>query len=338
MVSHDRPACAPSRIRNSKSLRSLRTGTPHSLSWYAMASGLLGQRHRRSSAISGGRDIASEAAVQVEHALAPRAERVFRAEDFARAHDARPLEDGEERVVGVGRRRAADVRLALERGLHRLERTSQALQRVVALGARVLERLLDYLLHHVAEKGVVSRVNALVDVGDDHRQHGRHRDAVHPGIEGLRYAAPDHAAEERRRFRVAVFKVLRNFPGVTYNRLAIFDDGNRLAVRERDGRFVAHAHRLRLIREALMCERHARAPREEAIAPACLTAQFPQSDHAAFFVSLTSWLAGRALMRSSVCSARSRGELRNAWSRPERYCGGQYCGMCWYHADACNVK
>src|SRR6185295_15857671 len=83
---------------------------------------------------------------------------------------------------------------------------------------------------------------------------------------------------------------------------------------------------------------HARAPREQAVAPAVLAAEFPERDHAAFFESLTSWLAGRALMRSSVCSLRSRGALRNAWSRPERYCGGQCWPMCWYQAEACSVK
>src|SRR5918999_508496 len=69
--------------------------------------------------------------------------------------------------------------------------------------------------------------------------------------------------------------------------------------------------------------------------------ELPESGaHAAFLTpaSFTSWLAGLALMRRSVCSARSRTALRNAWSRPARYCGGQYCPMCWYQAEACRVK
>src|SRR5437868_2472769 len=92
--------------------------------------------------------------------------------------------------------------------------------------------------------------------------------------------------------------------------------------------------------EPLVLERHARAPREQAVAPIALPLQLPQLDHAAFFtpLSLTSWLSGRALMRRSFISTRSRAALRNAWSRPERYCGGQYWFMCWYQADACSVK
>src|SRR6185503_8767890 len=48
MVDHDRPACAPSRIRNSNSTRSSCTGTPHSRSWYATSSGppAAAQEHR----------------------------------------------------------------------------------------------------------------------------------------------------------------------------------------------------------------------------------------------------------------------------------------------------
>src|SRR5437762_1270349 len=46
--------------------------------------------------------------------------------------------------------------------------------------------------------------------------------------------------------------------------------------------------------------------------------------------TFTSWLAGRARSFVSMSSARSRSASRNAWSRPDRYCCGQCCGMCWY--------
>src|SRR5690242_9553591 len=46
MVSHDRPAWAPSRIRNSKRTRSSCTGTPHSVSWYATDRSDFAHRHR----------------------------------------------------------------------------------------------------------------------------------------------------------------------------------------------------------------------------------------------------------------------------------------------------
>ena len=56
------------------------------------------------------------------------------------------------------------------------------------------------------------------------------------------------------------------------------------------------------------------APGVAADAPqaAVPAAELPKLDHAAFFESLTSWLAGRALTFSSVCSTRSRGALRKA--------------------------
>src|SRR6185436_10923331 len=162
--------------------------------------------------------------------------------------------------------------------------------------------------------------------------------AIDPDVERVRYAPSDVAAEQCRRRRIAIFEVLGDFPGVANDGFTILDDRHGLAAGERDNRLVAHADGLALEGEPLVRERHARAPREQAVAPAVPAAEFPERDHATFFASLTSWLAGRALMRNSTCSARSRGALRNAWSRPERYCGGQCCPMCWYQAEACSVK
>src|SRR5947208_15134457 len=50
-----------------------------------------------------GRHVAGEAAEEVEHALAPGRERVFRTEQLVRAHYARPLENREQDVVAVRR-------------------------------------------------------------------------------------------------------------------------------------------------------------------------------------------------------------------------------------------
>src|ERR1700704_2074051 len=51
MVSQDRPACAPSSTRNSKSVRSSCCGTPHSSSWYLTMSGsAVPHSHRMRSA------------------------------------------------------------------------------------------------------------------------------------------------------------------------------------------------------------------------------------------------------------------------------------------------
>src|SRR5207247_215694 len=136
------------------------------------------------------------------------------------------------------------------------------------------------------------------------------------------------------------FQVFGDLPRVADHAVTVADDGHGLAAGEGDGRLVSQADRESFEGQMLVPERHARAPGEQAVAPAALAAEFPESDHAAFFTptSFTSWLSGRALMRRSLSSARSRTALRNAWSRPERYCGGQNCGMCWYQAEACSVK
>src|SRR5438874_8156411 len=120
----------------------------------------------------------------------------------------------------------------------------------------------------------------------------------------------------------------------------MLDDGHRLAAGESDGGLVAHRDRRAVELEALVAQRHARAPGEQAVAAVALAGELPELDHAAFFTptSVTSWLAGRALMRRSLSSVRSRAALRYAWSRPDRYCAGQYWPACWYQADACSVK
>src|ERR1700682_4824068 len=118
MVSQDSPAWAPSSVRNSNSLRSLRTGTPHSLSWYATISGLRAQRQRR---FSGGNDIAGEAIVQVEHPLAPGSQGISASENVLGTHDAGPLEYREQDVIAVGRSGPADKILPFQRRLRRLE-------------------------------------------------------------------------------------------------------------------------------------------------------------------------------------------------------------------------
>ena len=50
------------------------------------------------------------------------------------------------------------------------------------------------------------------------------------------------------------------------------------------------------------------------------------------------WPFGLALSLSSVRSARSRAELRKIWSRPGRYCGGQWMSVAPYQAAAFRVK
>src|SRR5204862_265983 len=108
------------------------------------------------------------------------------------------------------------------------------------------------------------------------------------------------------------FQVLGDLPRVAHDGFAVPDDRHRLAAGEREGLLVAHQHRMRFPRQALVLERHLRAPRVRAIAPAVAALQFPELDHAAFLTedSFTSWLSGRALMRRSFCSCRSRGALR----------------------------
>ena len=121
----------------------------------------------------------------------------------------------------------------------------------------------------------------------------------------------------------------KHYPDVMLEIVEDVTDGitRRIEAGELDRLLVREAHRLGVEFEALVGERHARAPGEQAVAPVVPTLELPESDHAAFLttVSLTSWLAGRARRRRSICSARSRAALRNAWSRPVRYGGGQYC-------------
>src|SRR5207247_2659173 len=232
-------------------------------------------------------------------------------------------------------RAAAYARLALERRLHRLESAAEPPERFVAVRTGFFEGGPEYLFNGLPEITFVSGIDPLVDVGGDHRQHRRHHGAVDPGIEGLRHAVADVAAEEGRRIVVAPLQVLGDLPGVAHDLVAVADHGHRLAAREFDRRLVGEAQRLGGELQAFVLEGHARAPRKKAVAPLAFALQLPESNHAAF---LTSWLSGRARRRSSVCSARSRTARGKAWSRPARYCGGQNWLMCWYQAEACSVK
>src|SRR5262245_17556471 len=286
-----------------------------------------------------GGHVARKTAEEVEHALAPGRERILRREQLPWAHHARPLEYRKQGVIGVRRQLAADVSLPLEQRLHRLEAAAQALERVVLACTQLFEGMPASALGHGAEVALVERVDALVDVRRQDPEHQADQRAVDPGVERVGHAAADVAAEKRL-LRIARLEVLGDLPGIAHHGLAVANHRHRLASRERDRRLVAHAHRPGLEGEALVHERHPRAPREQAVAPVVPAAQFPEDDHAALLPpsSPASWLAGRALMRRSFCSARSRAALRNAWSRPGRYCGGQYCGRCWYHAEAWSVK
>src|SRR3954452_22871368 len=49
---------------------------------------------------------------------------------------------------------------------------------------------------------------------------------------------------------------------------------------------------------------------------------------------VVAWVFGLALSFSSVSSSRSRSLLRNNWSRPARYCGGQAMAWAPYQAAA----
>jgi hypothetical protein len=80
-------------------------------------------------------------------------------------------------------------------------------------------------------------------------------------------AVADLPAEQRRRVRVAALQVLGDLPGVAHHRFAILDHRHGLAAGERDRRLVRHAHRHRVELEALVAQRHAGAPGEQAVAP-----------------------------------------------------------------------
>src|SRR5439155_18674147 len=237
-------------------------------------------------------------------------------------------------VVGIGRRAAADARLALEHRLHRLESAAEPPERLVVLRSRVLKGCLYGFFDRRAKILLVGWIDPLVDVGGEHRQHRRHHGAVDPGVEALRHAAADLAAEEGRRIAVALLQVLGDLPGVAHHGFAVADDRHRPAARKGNRSLVQQAYGLSREIETLMLERHPRAPRKKALALLAFALQLPESNHAAF---LTSWLSGRARRRRSVCSARSRAARRKAWSRPARYCGGQNWLMCCYLGEACSV-
>src|SRR2546426_749134 len=230
---------------------------------------------------------------------------------------------------------AAYAGLAFERRLHRLEGAAEPPERFVAVRTGFFEGGPEYLFNGLPEITFVSGIDPLVDVGGDHRQHRRHHGAVDPGVEGLRHAVADVAAEEGRRIAVALLQVLGDLPGVAHDGFAVADDRHRPAARKGNRSLVRQADRLSGEIEALVLERHPRAPRKHAVTPLPFALQLPKSNHAAF---LTSWLSGLARRRRSVCSARSRAARRKAWSRPARYCGGQNWLMCWYQAEACSVK
>src|SRR3954465_11050818 len=164
-----------------------------------------------------GGNVAREAVVEVEHAAAPLVERRTGGDDVLRAGDARPLEEREEDVVAIRRRGAADERLALEHRLPRLELALEALARFFAPRAGLLERRLEEALELLAEVGVIARIDALIEVGDDYRHQQREERAVGPGIERLRHAAADGAAEERWPVRIAIFQVFGDLPRVPHH-------------------------------------------------------------------------------------------------------------------------
>src|SRR5919198_2242357 len=266
-----------------------------------MASGLRAQAQRFRS---GERDVACEAIEKVEHSLAPGGERLIGCEHFLRAHDARPLERRKEDVVGIRGFCASDKGLTLERGLHRRKYLRERGERAVASGTRTLERHAEKLLHRSAKVRLIGRIDTLMNVCGYEAQHRRHDRAIDPTVERLRNTAADLAAEERRLLAITCFEVLGDLPGVAHHRIAVTDHRHRFAAGEGDRLLVGQANRHGFELEALVAQRHSRAPREKAIAPAVLALQFPELDHAAFLtsegLSLTSWLAGRARKRRSI--------------------------------------
>src|SRR4051812_36653475 len=67
--------------------------------------------------------LATHPVEQVEHALAPRVDRIVLLQEFQRrAHGARPQQGAEQDVVGIGRRSTRQERLLLEHAPRRFER------------------------------------------------------------------------------------------------------------------------------------------------------------------------------------------------------------------------
>src|SRR3954453_1605485 len=154
-----------------------------------------------------GGNVAREAAVEVEHAAAPLVERRAGGDDVQRAGDARPLEEREEDVVAVRRRRAADERLALEHRLPRVQLAVESLREFGAARARFFERRFEKTFELATEESIVAGIDPLVKIEHDHRHQQREQSAIGPGVERLRHAAADGAAEERRPLRIAILEI-----------------------------------------------------------------------------------------------------------------------------------
>src|SRR5205085_10888618 len=133
--------------------------------------------------------------------------------------------------------------------------------------------------------------------------------AIGPGVERLRHAAADGAAEKRRPLRIAILEVLGDLPRVAHHRLAILDDRHRLAAGEGDRGLVAHQHGLTVVIQTLVLERHLRAPREHAVAAPVPALQFPERHHAAFFTP-TSLLRGSPAGLSDAAPSIPRARAR----------------------------
>src|SRR5437879_5557824 len=115
----------------------------------------------------GGARAAREASMGVEQALSPREQWVVGLEQLLRRHDARPLEAAEEDVVGEARPRSADPRLLghdLARGIERL---AQRRDRLLRIGAELLERHAEALLARLAEIRLVLLVDRREKIEDD---------------------------------------------------------------------------------------------------------------------------------------------------------------------------
>src|SRR5690606_20656187 len=97
------------------------------------------------------------------------------------------------------------------------------------------------------------------------------------GIHEARRHAPGLSAEERP-LRIPRLEMLRDLPGVENGRVAVLDDRHLRLPREGDRRLVGDLDRAALERKALVRERHARAPRVEAVAPAAGAAQLVEDD------------------------------------------------------------
>src|SRR5215469_4599352 len=111
--------------------------------------------------------------MEVEHAAAPRLDRIVGREQLEVADRARPLEGAEDDVIGIGRRLARNEILAFDGAAQRIEAGAKRRQPRIAVADDLFEGLAKALLARAAEIVLVLRARVAMDIEHDKRDDAR---------------------------------------------------------------------------------------------------------------------------------------------------------------------